>query len=133
MIDIENEIFTAVSNAVKAVYPNAKLSPELILSPSQFPCVCVEEIDNNVVSRTQDSGCNENHANLTHEVTVYSNKVGGKKAECKAIMGIVDSVYSDFGFIRTMQTPVPTKDATKYRITSRYKAVASKEKIIYRR
>ena len=133
MIDIENEIFTAVSKAVKEKFPKAKLSPELILSPSHFPCVCIEEIVNSVVTRTQDSGCNENHANVTHEVTAYSDKVGSKKAECKAIMAIVDSVYSDFGFIRTMQTPVPTKDATKYRITSRYKAVVSKDKTIYRR
>ena len=133
MIDIENEIFTAISKAVLAKFPKAKMSPETILSPSVFPCVCAEEADNYAVTSTQDSGSNENHANVMYEVNIYSNKVGGKKAECKAILKIIDCVFSDFGFTRTGMNPIPMNDPTKYRLFARYKAVVSQNKTIYRR
>ena len=133
MIDIENEIFTAISKAVLAKFPKAKMSPETILSPSVFPCVCAEEADNYAVTSTQDSGSNENHANVMYEVNIYSNKVGGKKVECKAILKIIDGVFSDFGFTRTGMNPIPMNDPTKYRLFARYKAVVSKNKTIYRR
>lgn len=133
MIDIENEIFTAISKAVLSKFPKAKMSPETILSPSVFPCVCAEEADNYSVTSTQDSGSNENHANIMYEVNIYSNKVSGKKAECRAILKIVDEVFANFGFTRTGLNPVPMNDATKYRLFARYKAVVSKNKTIYRR
>lgn len=133
MIDIENEIFTAISKAVLAKFPKAKMSPETILSPSVFPCVCAEEADNYAVTSTQDSGSNENHANVMYEVNIYSNKVGGKKAECKTILKIIDGVFSNFGFTRTGMNPIPMNDPTKYRLFARYKAVVSKNKTIYRR
>lgn len=133
MIDIENEVFTVISQKVLARFPRATLYPELVLTPSKFPCVCAEEIDNFTVTRTLDSRIGEHHANVTHEVNVYSNKASGKKAECKAIMKIVDSVYMEFGFVRTMLMPTPTNDHTKYRLTARYKAVVSENKTIYRR
>lgn len=133
MIDIESGIFTAISKAVLAKFPKAKMSPETILSPSVFPCVCAEEADNYAVTSTQDSGSNENHANVMYEVNIYSNKVGGKKAECKTILKIIDGVFSDFGFTRTGMNPIPMNDPTKYRLFARYKAVVSKNKTIYRR
>lgn len=133
MIDIENEVFTAISKAVLTKFPKAKMSPETILSPSVFPCVCVEEADNYAVTSTQDSGSNENHVNVMYEINIYSNKVGGKKAECKAILKIIDDIFFDFGFTRTGMNPIPINDPTKYRLFARYKAVVSQNKTIYRR
>lgn len=133
MIDIENEVFTSISKAVLTEFPNAKMSPETILSPSVFPCVCAEEADNYAVTSTQDSGSNENHVNVMYEINIYSNKVGGKKAECKAILKIIDDVFFDFGFTRTGMNPIPINDPTKYRLFARYKAVVSQNKTIYRR
>jgi hypothetical protein len=69
-----------------------------------------------------------------YEVNVYSNKKSGKKSECKKIISIIDEEMSALGFTRIMLQPIPNMDdATKYRMTARYRAVVSKDKVIYRR
>ena len=76
----------------------------------------------------------ENHAQVLYEVNVYSNKTSGKKAECKAIIALIDSKMEALGFTRTLMNPVPNEeDATVYRMVARYRAIVSKNKTIYRR
>jgi hypothetical protein len=67
-------------------------------------------------------------------LNVYSNKKSGKKSECKAIASLIDDEMAALGFSRSMLQPIPNMDdATIYRMTGRYRAVVSKDKIIYRR
>ena len=69
-----------------------------------------------------------------YEINVYSNKAKGKKAECKAIVAVVDSEMMTMGFTRMMLNPIQNmNDATVYRILGRYRAVVSKTNVIYRR
>ena len=76
----------------------------------------------------------ENHSTLMYEVNVYSNKKTGKKTECKKIITLVDEAMSALGFTRIMLQPIPNMDdATIYRMTARYRAVVSKDKVIFRR
>ena len=134
MIDIENEVFTAIANAVRNKYPDAYVVGEYVKSSSKFPCVSVMEIDNSAYDNTQTSGSLENHANVTYEVNIYSNKTSGKKSECKAIASLIDDEFATLGLSRTMLQPIPdADDATIYRITGRYMGVVSKDKVIYRR
>ena len=134
MINVENEIFDRVASAVRAVYPSVFISGEYIRTPSKFPFVSFIEMSNTAYDRTQSSGGLENHASLMYEVNVYSNKTSGKKSECKAIVALIDNELATLGFSRTMLQPIPNMDdATIYRITGRYTAVISKEKVIYRR
>ena len=134
MINVENEIFDRVADSVRAAYPSAFISGEYIRTPSKFPFVSLIEMSNTAYDRTQSSGGLENHASVMYEVNVYSNKTRGKKSECKAIAALIDNELATLGFSRTMLQPIPNMDdATIYRMTGRYTAVISKDKVIYRR
>jgi hypothetical protein len=134
MIDIEKDVFNIVAKAVRNVYPNIYISGEYVKSPPTFPAVSLVEMDNSAYTRTQTSDNVENHADLMYEMNVYSNKTSGKKSECKAIVTLIDDELAALGFSRTMLQPIPNMDdATIYRMTGRYRAVADKDKKIYRR
>lgn len=134
MIDIESEVFNTISEKVREQYPEIFMTGEYVKSPSSFPCVSLIETDNQIYRNTRTSGCIENHAQVVYEVNVYSNKQRGKKAECKEILGFIDKQLEALGFTRTLMTPVPNEvDATIYRMVARYRAIVSKENVIYRR
>jgi hypothetical protein len=68
------------------------------------------------------------------EVNVYSNLSRGKKAQAKAIMGTIDTMFQQYGFERMTVTPIQImNDATIYRMVGRYRAVVSDDLTIYRR
>lgn len=134
MIDIENEVFNTVATEVRTKYPDIYMVGEYVKTPPKFPCVSLVEMDNQSYQSTEDSGSSENHAVLMYEVNVYSNKTVGKKSECKAIAALIDERMLALGFARTMLQPIPNlDDATIYRMVSRYSAIISKNKVIYRR
>ena len=85
MIDIENEIFNAVSKQLRAMYKNIFITGEYVKAPPSFPCVSIVEMDNQTYRRTRSTDCDENHAQVMYRINIYSNKVSRKKAECKDI------------------------------------------------
>ena len=134
MIDIETEVFNKVATAVRAVYPDIFMTGEYVKSPPSFPCASIVEVDNQIYRNTRDTSAIENHVQVYYEVNVYSNLRRGKKAECKKIIGIIDTELEKIGFTRTLLTPVPNEqEATIYRMVGRYRAIVSKDKVIYRR
>lgn len=133
MIDVENEIFTKVATELRSRFSEISIYGEDVRTPSSFPCVSIVEADNYTVKATQDSGDNENHANLMYEVNVYSNKGNGKKTECKEILSVIDNILLGLGFTRTMKNPVSRDDATIFRMIARYTAIVSKNQTIYRK
>lgn len=134
MIDMENEIFSEVSEKVREKYPDIFMTGEYVKSPPSFPCVSLVEADNTTFRNTQTTEGKENHAAVMYELNVYSNKIKGKKAECKEIVAFIDEILMGLNFTRIMLEPVPNQDeATIYRMLGRYRAVVSKNKTIYRR
>lgn len=134
MINIETELFSSVAEKVRAEYPDIFMTGEYVKSPPSFPAASLVEMDNSVYTSTQTSTEIENHASLMYELDVYSNKTKGKKSECKAIATLIDKEMASLGFTRIMLQPIPNMDdATIYRVKGRYKAVVSKENVIYRR
>jgi len=133
MSDRENELFTEASAFIRRRHTDVTVYPETLLAPPKFPCTCIEQADDYVYTPGIDSADNENYTVLVYEVITYSNKTGGKKSECKAIMATVDEFFSRKGFIRTTRTPISLDDSTKYRIFARYEAVVSKQNKIFRR
>ena len=126
MIDIENEIFNAVSKQLRAMYKNIFITGEYVKAPPSFPCVSIVEMDNQAYRRTRSTDC-------VDRINIYSNKVSGKEAECKAILSIVDDVFSGLGFNRMGASPIQNEnDATIYRMVAQYRAVISTSKKIYR-
>lgn len=133
MIDIESEIFSRVSHALREQFTPISIVGEEIRSPAGFPCVSIVETDNTSFLPTQDSAPQENHATLLYEINVYSNQRDGKKTQCRTIYGAADRVLLQLGFLRIFTTPITMLDATVYRMIGRYRAVVSKDKIMYRR
>jgi len=134
MIDIESDIFTQIATAVRAQYPKIFTTGEYVSAPSSFPCVSLVEIDNATFRKTQTQDSKENHAAVTYELNVYSNKKTGKKAECKEIASFVDELLAELNFTRMLLEPIPNaQDATIYRMLGRYRAVIDRNNIIYRR
>ena len=129
MIDIENQVITAVTNTLG----ETKVYSDLSQVPSAFPCVYVVEADNYTYQRSLDSKLGENHANVMYEVHFYTNDNVGKKMKCKALFATVDDVMQRLGFVRLSRTNITQNNATVYRIVGRYSAVVSKNEIIYGR
>lgn len=134
MIDVETELFSEVSGKVRAKYPNLYMTGEYVKSPPDFPCVSMVEVDNATFRNTQTTEGRENHVAVMYEVNVYSNKTKGKKAECKKIIAFIDELLMERNFTRIMLEPVPNQDnATIYRMLGRYRAIVSRDKVVYRR
>lgn len=136
MIDIENEIFTRIAKALRKEFPGIYVTGEQGKTPAKFPAMSVVQMDNPVYKKTLALGSTEeNHAEPMFQIDGYSNKTAGRKSECKALMAAADRCFSKLGFTRTYgPRPTPNMaDATIYRMTARYEAVVSKNKIIFRR
>jgi len=133
MIEIENELYSGAYTAFTTAYSTGYMSgtPEPI--PTTFPAVLFMEMDNSTYTTTLDSSGLENHATVMYQVQVISNASSGKKAQCKAIMAIIDTYMFGKGFIRVGSSPIEQTDTTQYSMISRYRGVVSKSKIIYRR
>lgn len=133
MIDIESDIFSIISKNVREKYKNIFLTGEYVKSPPSFPCISIMETDNQIYRNTRTTDCIENHAQVIYEVNVYSNKVRGKKSECKEIIAFIDTRFQMLGFTRTFLTTIPNEqDATIYRMVARYRAIVSRQNVIYR-
>ncbi len=134
MIDIEYEVFDRLAKTLRARHDPIYIYGEYQPVSAKFPVVTVEEKDNHVVESTQSSLGIENHAGVMYEINVYSNLKTGKKSQVKRIFKDINEVMSSLGFTRLTLMSVPNlQDATIYRMVGRYRAVVSKDKMIYRR
>lgn len=134
MIDMEYEIFGEVSSRLIERFPDVYVTDIYEPAPASFPCAMIIEMSNTTNEATSSSAGIENHVELMYEVNVYSNDITYKKSECKAIASFISDIFSRMGFSRIMHNPMPNMaDATIYRMTSRYSALASKNHTIYRR
>ena len=126
MVDIENYIVDKLSKALKQQFSDIFVKSEYTKNVSQFPCVLVQERTNTVYLDSRDENI-ENHVNLMYQIDIFSNAIGNKKKECKDILKVVDDTMVNEGFTRIMAEPIDNiEDATIYRYTARYQAIASK-------
>lgn len=131
MIDLENDIYTAVATALRTAHPSVYVTGEYVNAPPSFPAVSIVENGNSVVQRYRTLNI-ENAAAVMYECNVYSNRASGKKSEAKAIAATLDEVFASIGFTRTMRNQVPNlNDATIYRVVCRYEAIIDKDFWIY--
>lgn len=134
MIDMEATIFSVIAEKARKKFPKLYMVGEYVKSPSSFPCVSLVEIDNTVYRNSQTQESPENHAAVTYELNVYSDKKNGKKSECKKIAAYIDDLMLQFNFTRTMLEPIPNAgEGDIYRMLGRYRAVIDRNNTIYRR
>lgn len=120
MINIQDEILTAVKNAI-----NIDMSTDITITPSIFPHITVAEQDNVNYTKTIDTGSNENYVEVMYQVDIFSKNPQDRVAESYQIAGEVDDVMLKLGFNRVSLTPIP--ELEYYRLSVRYNGVVSKE------
>lgn len=134
MNDFVNEIFTTVAVPVREAHPGVIVSGEYTRKPSEFPAVTLDEIENVVVDRLEDSSNEEVYSGLTYRLQVFSNKTRGKKAEARAIFATADSVMRRLGFRRVTYTVTPEiYESTIYSVTATYEAIIDANGVISKR
>lgn len=134
MLDFQNEIFTDVATAVRSKHAGANMTGEYTRSPSKFPTVTLEEIENVTVPTLVDSSDMEKYSGLSYRLQVFSNKIGGKKSEARAIFATADAEMLRMGFQRISYSTTPEiYDSTIYSITAMYDAIVDVNGTIYKR
>lgn len=134
MIDYQNEIFTSVATEVRSKHAGTTVTGEYTRSPSKFPALTVDEIENVTIPELVDSSKEEKFCGLTYRVQSFSNKTAGKKAEARAIFATADIVMLGLGFRRiTYSTTPEIYDSTIYSITATYEAIVDANGVIYSR
>lgn len=132
MIDIENEVIDFVSERTRDEFPGVFVTSTAQAVPPQLPCVSVAESESIAYTPTQTAVCTENHAAVTYEVNVYSNKPNGAKQEAKKIAGFVDTLMcgkqgDGLGFRRMSKAEIPNlSDLSVFRMTLRYFGIVGK-------
>lgn len=132
MIDIFNELYTALVTALATYDGNIQTSSVYTNTPPSFPFVSFEEINNSVNERGMDSCDTENFADVEYEANIYA-KDPNKKSKCDGIAQAVDTLMQSKGFVRVSKTPLQDTNETTYRIVIRYSGVVSKDSVVYRR
>lgn len=134
MLDYANEIFTNVAKAVRDNHVGTTVVGENTRAPSKFPTVTIDESENVMIDRLEDSSKEEKFAGVTYRLQVFSNKQSGKKAEARAIFATADAEMRRMGFQRVTFTTTPEiYESTIYQINATYEAVVSAAGYVYKR
>ena len=110
MIDLENDIFSAVATELRAQFSGVQVYGEYVETPARFPAVTIVEADNRVLTRMRTENI-ENAVSSMFEINVYSNKASGKKAEAKAIEAVHEAVAQG-GDVPTLKQRTEIKTQT---------------------
>lgn len=131
MIDYSNEIFNDAATVLRSAISDITVIGEYVSSPTSFPTVTIDEVDNRPVYR--DSAKTEKYAAVKYRVQVFSNKSTGKRAEARSIFNVIDTRLNALGFVRKTYTTTPdVYNSSVYQITATYDAVISAEGVIYK-
>lgn len=131
MIDISNEIFDAVAKDLRSAYEEIKVVGEYVASPTLFPTVTIDEIQN--VPTHLDSAASNKYALVTYRVQVFSNLKTGKRRQAREIYARLDDVLQELGLFAVTFSTTPTiYNSEVYCITATYEAVVDRNGVIYR-
>ena len=134
MHDFENEIFTESANAIREAFPNAYVTGTYVNQPARFPAISIVQVDSATWRKTRDSSHGERHTTPTFEINVYSNLKTGAKSQAKAIINLIDELFTGWGFNRLTLTPIENiADNTITRYVARYRGIIDENGTVYRR
>jgi hypothetical protein len=134
MIDFNSEVFTNVAKRVRDNHVGTTVTGEYTRKPSKFPTVTLDETQNVMVDRMEDSSNEEKFAGVTYRLQVFTNKQNGKKAEAREIFATADAEMRRMGFRRVSYAVTPEiYKSTVYEITATYEAIVSWEGYVYAR
>ncbi len=125
MIDIQSLVFDRLYTAIAAQYPSANVTTAYVDETAIFPAVVLEQVDNVPLMYSQTDDNAENHARITFEVAVYSDKKDTAESECSDLLQIVDNVMSSMKFRRTRRDKSRSLTRTIFRQYARYSVIVS--------
>lgn len=133
MIDISNELYTLIANTLAEYDNKIGTSSVYTNTPSDYPFVSVEEIENFVNTPTSDSCCLENHAEIQFEINIYT-KDPLKRSKAYDIAKVIDDLLASYNIVRVSKVNFQDpNNETIYRVILRYQCIVSKDHTIYRR
>lgn len=131
MIDHSNEIFNIVATDLRSAYSGVKVVGEYVATPTTFPTVTLDEIQNIPVH--MDSAVENKYAEVVYRVQVFSNSKRGKRAEAREIYDSVDVKLQSLGLRAvTFSTTPAIYNSEIYSITATYRGVINKDGVIFR-
>ena len=131
MIDKSNEIFNAVATDLRSLYSGIKVVGEYVATPTVFPTVTLDEIQN--IPTHLDSGSENKYAEVLYRVQVFSNSPDGKRAQARSIYGTVDAKMQALGLLAVSFSTTPAiYNSEIYSITATYRGVIDRNGVVYR-
>ena len=122
MIDKENEVFKAVSTALRKKHKSIYIiGAEMTPTPPKFPAVSFVQTNNTVKTEHSTFDSLENVVTEDYKAEVFSNLEKGKETQTKGITNDISDVMSELGYVRTFCEVVPNTDSTINRRMSRYR------------
>lgn len=129
MIDVESLVFDTVYNHIISLFPNANVTAGYDEQNAVFPTVIVRETNNQPYRASTTDACSENHARLTYEIEVISDKADEGRSECKTLLNAVDDIMTDgtkMKFRRVHKNRPINIDRTVWRQYARYEVIVGK-------
>lgn len=131
MINFSNEIFNAVAENLRLLYPGITIKGEYVATPAQFPCVTIDETRNIPVNL--DSAMHVKYADVQYRVQIFCNSEA-KRSQARAIFSAVDEILMNLGLVCKTYTTTPAiYNAEIYSITSTHEGVIDQNGTIYRK
>ena len=131
MIDKSNEIFNVVATDLRSAYSGIKVVGEYVSTPTTFPTVTLDEIQN--IPAHLDSNSANKFAEVLYRVQVFSNSQDGKRAEARSIYGTLDAKMQELGLLAVSFSTTPAiYNSEIYSITATYRGVIDRNGVIYR-
>ena len=128
MIDIENMVFDKVSAGFASTITTIPVNVTAGYDENSavYPTVVVRETGNAALTKTATDDCSENHARLTYEIEVYSNKIDTGRSECKLLLNTADDIMQSMKFRRIYKSRPINVDRTVWRQYARYEVIVGK-------
>lgn len=128
MIDIENMVFDKVFNDLSTALSDMTLNITDAYDEANatFPTVVVRETGNIAYRGSATDASSENHARVTYEIEVYSDKISTGRSECKKILNAVDTIMQSMKFRRIHKNRPININRTIWRQYARYEVIVEK-------
>ena len=131
MIDVSNEIFTALASAIRNAHSPIQVIGESISVPAVFPCVAIDEIYN--VPSQLDTSSQESYNAVTYRVQVFASG-DNKRAMAREIFKTVADACWGMNLIRKTYTTTPdVYNSSIYQISATFEADVRHDGMIFRR
>lgn len=130
MIDYSSEFFDAVATDLRSTYEGIKVVGEYVASPTVFPTVTIDEIQN--IPTHLDSASIPKYAEIVYRVQIFCNGLG-KRAKAREIYGAVAKRLSLLGLVGITYTTTPAiYNSEVYCITGTFRGVVDRDGTVYR-